>query len=227
LSGAVIWSVKGRLTYHKFTVCNEHTAVLWTFHLAILQKRLAAAITDWGKKAMHLAHFAAALLITVGVSTSSTNAAVIEGVYSFTASNFMGPLTPPAVDPVFGSFGLSFDKASSPSDLTPRDVSLNFGPIDSVSAHYISILDQLTFEASSGTTTLSFGVLNASTTPAFQFASFFSDAGLSVTFEGVVSFTPARSPVPEPASMVLFSAALVSFGLVRRGLRGSSDVALW
>jgi PEP-CTERM motif-containing protein len=185
-------------------------------YLGILQKRLADAITDWGKKAMHLAHFAAALLITVGVSTSLTNAAVIDGVYSFTASNFMGPLTPPAMDPVFGSFGLSFDTTSSPFELNPRDVSLNFGPIDSVSAHYISILDQLTFEASSGTTAFSFSVLNASTLPGFQFASFFSDTGLSATFEGVVSFTPAESPVPEPSSMVLFSAALVSFGLVRR-----------
>lgn len=168
---------------------------------------------------MRLAHFAAALLMVLGVGTNSTNAAVIDGIYSFTASNFMGPLMPPAVDPVFGRFGLSFDNTSSPSELSPHDVSLNFGPIDNVSAHYISILDQLTFEASVGSTTFSLGVLNATTLPSFQFASFFSDTGLSATFEGVVSFTPAG--VPEPASMVLLSAALVSFGLVRLSRRHS------
>jgi len=175
---------------------------------------------------MRLAHFTTALLIAFAVGAKSTSATVIDGVYSFTASNFTGTLTLPAVDPAVGSFGLTFDNTNSTLSLSPRDVSLNFGPIDSVSVNYISIADQLMFQASSGTTTFSLGILDASAAPALQFASFFLDTGLSATFEGAVSFAPAKTPVPEPTSMVLFSAGLAGFGLVRRCSKRASDPAL-
>jgi hypothetical protein len=175
---------------------------------------------------MRIAHPATAALLILASGTTPTSAATISGTYTFSASGFFGPPGNTVLaDPVSGHFDVTFDNAVASGSLPVSNLSVNFSPISNPHAGYTlglpGVVDLLTFFVDSGATHFSLEISNASTSPTLYLAEYQTGSfDLAFSRNGSVSFAPSAATILEPASIALFSSALVGFGLIRRRGRG-------
>jgi hypothetical protein len=171
-------------------------------------------------------------LVALACAAAPASAAIISNTYNFTASGFTtfsGSATPAApVDPVTGSFSVTFDNTVTVDNVTSgiTQNALNIALGSTLAFSYVANVDMLMI---GGLQTNVSGILNGSddfllvingvsTTPVFttfgytdaEFpdVAFLASTG-SVTVGAVVA-------VAEPGTLALFGAALAGLGFIRR-----------
>ncbi len=144
--------------------------------------------------------------------------------YGFIASDFgSGAL----VDPVTGSFSITFDNSTSLLNQTTGLVYKNLNIVlDSApSFDYVRNVDGLTLGAAvggtglvgAGTNDFFFSILNVSTDPVAGPAFVYAQASNSQIYQGNVALTPVAA-TPEPATLVLLGTGAAVVLLRRRRL---------
>jgi hypothetical protein len=170
-------------------------------------------------------------LVALAWAAASANAAIISNTYNFTASDFTtfsGSATPAApVDPVTGSFSVTFDNTVDVDNVTSgiTQNALNIALGSTLAFSYVASVDMLMI---GGLQTNVSGILNGSddfllvingvsTTPVFTTFGY-TDADFDVAFlAGTGSVTVGSVvAVAEPGSLALFGAALAGLGIIRR-----------
>ena len=147
------------------------------------------------------------------------DAATITTVVDFTATNFTSVQgTTPPVDPVTGSFTLTFDQSQFAFDATTiavNDLNIDLG--SPISFSYNPDIGALTIGGSAlgsgaffwGTDDFSLGLFLVSGTTYKPQSFVYTQAGINDAF--TASFSPV---VPIPASAYLFATALAALGLL-------------
>jgi hypothetical protein len=163
----------------------------------------------------------ALVVLLVALGTSRAEAEPITLSFGFIASGF-GPGAP--VDPVTGSFTITFDNSTNvfeqTTGLTYHDFNIVVDSAPSFS--YSRAEDGLGLGAAlsgtdvlgTGTNDLLWSIRNVSTNPVAGPAFTYSQSGLDV-FQGTFVLTPFATPVPEPATLVLFATG-AAVAVIRR-----------
>ena len=157
-------------------------------------------------------------LLVLGVADASAHAAPITLSYDFSATNFVDLFNgvAPPVDPVTGSFSVTFDNAATIIDST-SGISFSNLNIDLGSAAafwYLASSDTLILGglassaagAAPGTDDFLLALSNVSTSPTFFFMGYAQDEVGESSWSSVIgTLTPAA--VPEPASLACSASA--------------------
>src|SRR5947209_3943424 len=162
----------------------------------------------------------------IGLSAVA-HAGTITTTFNVIAVKFV-PALPGApnapVDPIFGSFTITYDPTVSVTNQLTGPGSININVSTALVFSYDSTLDELWIGgAASGATAIPIGVNDFSleidspaTAPSFIHLSY-SKAGYPPSSNPVwVSFSGSASASPEPASLVLFAGGLLLVATVRR-----------
>jgi hypothetical protein len=166
---------------------------------------------------------AAAVLVAAGANRAEADPITLA--FDFVASGF-GTGAP--VDPVTGSFVISFENAANLIEQTRGITVSNLNiALDSPPAFaYGAVADVLVVSGLvngaqtlvPGTNDFLFGINNASTSPSVAFGFIYSQAPGLAVYRGGMTLTPAAAPVPEPATLTLLAAG-GSGALLRRRRR--------
>jgi hypothetical protein len=163
-------------------------------------------------------------LFAVGANRASAEPITLS--FDFVGSGF-GVGAP--VDPVSGSFFITFDNSRNLSEQTSGitvsnlNIALDappgfaYGAIDDVlllggTLNGVQILG-------TGTNDFLFSIRNASTQPHAPFGFVYSQASVFDVFRGAATLTAAPAPIPEPATFTLVGAAAAGALLNRRRRR--------
>ena len=170
--------------------------------------------------------FAAIAIATLSalIAAAPGYAAIISRTIDFTGSNF--DFNPP-VDPVTGSFAITFDNAANLTNQTTglSIISFNITVPSGIGFDYYAASDTLLIGGLLGGVNTIPGnvddfmlaILDISTVPEFQIL-FYTQADNNNTPHMARSLNGTVGPlaVPEPASLALFGAGIVAAGLIRR-----------
>jgi hypothetical protein len=165
---------------------------------------------------MCIARYLTLAVLALGISAGSAQAAPITLKYDFVAAGFFPGGAP--VDPVTGSFSVTFDDTSTLVDVTTgiSITNLNISLDSSPAFTYFSDIDRLVIGGlqdgaligGGGSNDFHLGVDDVSTNPAFLEFWYVQTGKITFTaLSGIL--TP--SAVPEPATFSLFALGLVSF----------------
>lgn len=166
---------------------------------------------------MRIATLVAAPLLALGLAGAPANAAIINVNSDFAANGF-GPGAP--VDPVTGTFSVTFDNSSSIlNSVSGVTASLNI-PVDVIGFNYDPDFDILNVGGLFGgvdrilfsTNDFVLIVTGVSTAPAFGGFSYTQTSETTFFSTESGSLTPAA--VPEPFSLTLLGAALACLAII-------------
>jgi hypothetical protein len=164
-------------------------------------------------------HLFAVLAVLIVQASKPVDAATITTIVDFSATNFTSVQgTTPPVDPVTGSFTLTFDQSQFAFDATSivvNDLNIDLG--SPISFSYNPDIAALTIGGSAlgsgaffwGTDDFSLGLVLLSGTTYKPQSFVYSQAGINDAF--TASFSPV---VPIPASAYLLATALAALGLL-------------
>jgi hypothetical protein len=166
------------------------------------------------------------IALTVPLFALGANRAGAEPItlsFAFVASGF-GVGAP--VDPVSGSFFITFDNSQNLAEQT-RGITISNLSIDLDSSPgfaYGAVADVLILGSSlngvqtlvPGTNDFLFGIRNASTQPRAAFGFSYSQASAVAVYRGAATLTAAPAPIPEPATFTLVGAGAALALLKRR-----------
>ena len=162
-------------------------------------------------------------LVVLGVAPSIAQAATITLNYDFVASDFISGFPPVGgapVDPVFGSFSVSFDNASDLVDVTAGlTASINLPLTDGIGFTYVSSKDLFLLgdlligvdSLATQTNDFALSIRDVSTNPTPWLLSYITAD--SIRFFDSVSVSLVPTQVPEPATLSLLGVGLAAVGM--------------